>query len=167
MEHDAPAPSDDGPAAGAGQVPQLEIDEQTRGALIGLEEWLDGDTHVAAATPLATEWGLRAAGIDLAAAHGDARLYIDAYPFEGRIVGDLDQKTGRWLAERIAMEVEPAERLPGVRAAIRELAVAMQDDTPNVSASFVAVADGLSDETLWLELALRIAQRELRAGHGT
>jgi len=154
------------PSEAPADVPQLEVDELTRAALIGLEEWLEGDIDVAAATPLATEWGLAAAGIDLAAAHGDARLYIDAYPFEGRIVGDLDQKTGRWLAQRIALEVEPAGRLPAVRDSIRELAAAMQETTPNAAASFLGVADGLDDETLWLELALRIAQRELRAGHG-
>jgi hypothetical protein len=143
-----------------------EIDEDTRAALMGLEEWLDGDVDVAAATPLASEWGLLASGIDMAAATGDARLYIDAYPFEGRIVGDLDQKTGRWLAQRIAMELDPSEQLPAVRESIRQLAAAMAESTPHASASFVAVADTLDDDALWLELALRIAQRELRAGHG-
>jgi hypothetical protein len=162
MDDDVPAL----PGKRAEDVPELEIDDQLRGALAGLEEWLDGDVDAAAATPLATEWGLRAARIDLGAAHGDARLYIDAYPFEGRIIGDLDQKTGRWLAQRIALEVEPSESLPGVRGAIRELAAATEEETPQASASLVAVADSLDDETLWLELALRIAQRELRAGHG-
>jgi hypothetical protein len=161
MDDDAPALPDEAPQ----DAPELELDEQMRAALAGLEEWLDGDVDAAAATPLATEWGLQAAQIDLAAAHGDARLYIDAYPFEGRIIGDLDQKTGRWLAQRIALEVEPSQSLPGVRDSIRELATASDEETPHASASLLAVADSLDDETLWLELALRIAQRELRAGH--
>jgi hypothetical protein len=144
-----------------------EPDEGTRGALIDLEEWLDGVVDITAATPLASQWGLLASGIDLEAATADARLYIDAYPFEGHIVGDLDQKAGRWLAQRIAMDVEPSEQLPAVRESIRQLAAAMEESTPNASASLVAVVDTLDDDALWLELALRIAQRELRAaGHG-
>jgi hypothetical protein len=153
---DAPANSDE-PAA-----PVLEISDEVRETLVQFEGWLDGDVDMVAATPLATDWALPASGIDLDAAAGDARLYIDAYPFEGRIVGDLDRRTARWLAERVAMFVEPDEHLPAIRDSIRALAAAIQTDLPTASSSIAAVSDELDDTTLWLELALRIAQRELR-----
>jgi hypothetical protein len=143
-------------------VSMLEIPDEARASLAEFEGWLDGDVDVVAATPLATEWALPVSGIDLEEATGDARLYIDAYPFEGRIVGDLDRRTARWLAERCAMFVEPDEHLPAVRDSIRALATAIQPDLPTASRSIAAVADELDDGTLWLELALRITQRELR-----
>jgi hypothetical protein len=150
-------PDDDAQAA-----PPVEIPDAVRATLAEFEGWLDGDVDAGAATPLATEWALPASGIDLEAAAGDARLYIDAYPFEGRIVGDLDQRAGRWLAERVAMFVDPTEHLPAIRDSIRALAAAIAPDLPTASTSIAAVADELDDTQLWLELALRITQRELR-----
>jgi hypothetical protein len=138
------------------------IPDEARVRLVEFEGWLDGDVDMVAATALATEWALPVSGIDLEAASGDARLYIDAYPFEGRIVGDLDRRTARWLAERVAMFVDPDEHLPAVRDSIRALATAVEPDLPTAAASLAAVADELDDTTLWLELALRITQRELR-----
>jgi hypothetical protein len=142
-----------------------DLPDDVRASLEQFEGWLDGTPDRAAATPLATEWALDESGIDVPAALADARLYVDAYPFEGRIVGDLDQRCGRWLAERIAMFVEPADCTPRARAAIVELAGAIEDELPSAAASFTAVADALDDDELWSQLALRVAQRELRSGH--
>jgi hypothetical protein len=141
------------------------VPDDVRSSLEQFEGWLDGDVDVAAATPLATEWALDHSGIDVAAALADARLYVDAYPFEGRIVGDIDQRCGRWLAERIAMFVEPADCTPRARAAITDLAAAIEDDLPAAAASFRGVAERLDDQELWSQLALRVAQRELRSGY--
>jgi hypothetical protein len=141
---------------------QLGLPVDVLEALAALEEWLEGERSVEAAMPLATGWALPAAGLDLATAAEEARLYIDAYPFEGRVIGDLDERTARWLAQRMAMvQAEPTERLPAVRQAIGALAGAAASQFPHAAASILAVAGEVDDERLWYELALRIAQREL------
>jgi hypothetical protein len=139
--------------------------DEARASLEQFEGWLDGDVDATAATPLATEWALDESGIDVPAALADARLFIEAYPFEGRIVGDIDQRCGRWLAERIAMFVEPAECTPRARDAIAGLAAAIEDELPHAATSFRAASAALDDQELWSQLALRVAQRELRSGY--
>jgi hypothetical protein len=130
--------------------------------LTALEEWLDGVQDMEVAIPLATGWALPGAGLDLAVASEEARLYIEAYPFEGRIVGDLDRRTARWLAERlILVQAAPEQRLPAVRRAIITLSEAAMSEFPQAAASIRAIADQLADGRLWYELALRITQRQL------
>lgn len=136
-------------------------------ALAALEEWLDGEQDTEVTIPLATGWALPAAGLDLDAALEEARLYIDAYPFEGRIVGDLDRRAARWLAERLSLvQARPAQRLPAVRRAIGTLAEAAERAFPVVAGSLLAIANELPDERLWYELALRITQRQLTTRPG-
>jgi len=133
-----------------------------RETLTAFEEWLDGALGVESAMALATGWALPAAGLDLDTAAREARLYIDAYPSEGRVIGDLDRRAARWLAERLAqVQARPADRLPAVRRSIRALAEAAESEFPQAGASLRGVADEVSDDQLWYELALRVTQRQL------
>jgi hypothetical protein len=129
-----------------------------------VEEWLDGTENAEVVLPFAVEHALPAARLDLATAAQEARLYIDAYPFVGKVVGDLDARCARWLAERLALvQATPAERLPAVRRSIATLAEATSADFPWTAASLRTAATAAGDERLWYEIALRITQRELAA----
>ena len=142
-----------------------------RETLAAFEEWLDGAPGVESAIPLASGWALSAAGLDLDTAAREARLYIDAYPIEGRVIGDLDARAARWLAARLGqVQAKPADRLPAVRRSIRALAEAAENEFPQAAASLRGVANEVSDDQLWYELALRITQRQLAfptERHGT
>lgn len=165
-------------AAGSGAVPaQADVDPadvvreaalraiprepELRNSLLALEEWLEGEVDAAAALPVAAEWSLPAAELDLETAVQDARAYIEAYPFEGRVIGNLGERCANWLAQRMAMTVVPAERLPAVRRAISPLADAATPEFPTAAASVHAVAATVSDDALWHHLALCITQWEL------
>jgi hypothetical protein len=140
----------------------LIAESNLRTGLLALEEWLDGETNAGAAMSLATVWGMRATGLDLESAAGDAKLYIDSYPPENRIIGDLDERCARWLAQRITLvQAGPDACLPSVRRSILTLAEATAPEFPQVAASVRLVSEQTPDEQLWYELALRITQREL------
>jgi hypothetical protein len=136
----------------------------TGGALTALEEWLDDTVDATAALPLAASWGLPAAELDLDAARGDARLYIDAYPLEARVLGGMTERAATWLVARIAQTVTPAERLSAVRRAVVSLAQAASPGFPSAAASLRAVADDVDDDALWHQVAVGIVESEALAG---
>jgi hypothetical protein len=162
-----PAEEETSPAtAGEVRAAALEAiaaEPRTARGLQAFEEWLEGETRGGAALQLACRWALPAAGLELERVRHEAGLYIDAYPFEGRIIGNLGERTARWLAQRTAMFVVPAERLPAVRRAIVTLAEAAQPQWPAAAASLRAAAAETDDETLWHGLSLDVAENEMRA----
>jgi N-hydroxyarylamine O-acetyltransferase len=136
-------------------------------ALEGLEGWLDGTVEHEAALTLAASWALPAAGLDLDAVAAAARLYIDAYPMEARVLGGLPDRAATWLVARLAETTPDAvESLPFVRRAIGSLARLAEPGFPSASASLRAVVAALDDEALWYQMALGVVRTELVEGAG-
>jgi hypothetical protein len=140
----------------------VEIADRSGTSLDRLEAWLAGETHPSAVVALLAGWALEAAGLDLDRARHEAKLYIDAYPFEGRVVGNVPERCARWLAQRTAMFATPADQLPPVRRAALTLAEAAEPDHPATAASLRAAAAEASDDDLWYGLCLEIAETEMQ-----
>ena len=134
---------------------------ELHGALAELEQWLDGTVDGPAAAPLGAWWALPAAGLDLPTAAADARLYIDAYPQPGLVVGDLEERATDWLVRRIALSFDSSARLPAMREAVAMLAGAAKAAFPTTSASLQAVVADVDDATLWNSLVRQIVQTQM------
>jgi hypothetical protein len=139
----------------------IAADPQVSTSLERLEAWLEGETSATAALPLASGWSLPAAALDLETVRYEAVLYIEAYPPEARVIGNLAERCATWMAQRIAMTVVPAERLPAVRRAIGTLADTAAPTFPSAAGSLREVAAQSDDETLWYQLSLHVAQSEM------
>ena len=135
---------------------------QVLGALTALEQWLDGTVDAPSAAPLGAWWALPAAGLDLPAHASDARLYIDAYPKEGLVIGHLEDRATDWLVRRIAMSLDSSAQLPTMRASITMLAEASKPAFPTTSASLDAVVGTVDDATLWSSLVRQIVHSEMQ-----
>ncbi|HEY4280171.1 MAG TPA: hypothetical protein VGM91_18250 [Conexibacter sp.] len=127
-----------------------------------LEGWLGGEVHPDRMIELISIWALPAADLDLVRVRHEARLYIDAYPFEGRVIGNVPERCARWLAQRTAMFVTPAEHLPAVRRAIVTLADAAEPRHPATALSLRAAAAQVTDDDLWYGLSLEISETEMQ-----
>jgi len=161
------AEAPDGPGNGDGAalrraaVAYLPTNPQMIEFLSGVEEWSEGEPDAQGALALASNWSLPAAQLDLDRFRHEAVLYLESYPFEGRVIGNLDDRCATWLSQRIAMFVPPSERLPAVRRAIATLADASEDDFPRTSSSLSRIAADVDDEKLWYELSLHITRTEM------
>jgi hypothetical protein len=152
-----------GPAVAEAILAEPRIAE----ALDGLEEWLDGIVDHEAALALAASWAQLAAGLDLDAVGAEARLYIDAYPLEARVLEDLTDRAATWLVARLAETApEAVARLPSVRRAITALASLAAPRFPSASASLRAAEAALDDEALWYQVALGVVRVEILAEEG-
>lgn len=137
---------------------------QLNGALAALEQWLDGTVDPPAAVPLGAWWALPAAGLDLSAVAADARLYIDAYPKPGLVIGNLEERAADWLVRRIALSFDASAQLPAMREAIVMLAGTARPAFPTTSASFDGVVSDVEDATLWGSLVRQIVRAEMERG---
>lgn len=139
----------------------LIAEPEVHRALVALEQWLDGTVDAPSAAPLGAWWALPAAGLDLPTVASDARLYIDAYPKEGRVIGNLEERAADWLVRRIAMSFDARAQLPAMRQAITMLAGAARPAFPATSASLDAVVADVDDATLWNSLVRQIVHAEM------
>jgi hypothetical protein len=139
----------------------LVAEPEVHNALVALEQWLDGTVDAPSAVSLGAWWALPAAGLDLPTVTSEARLYIDAYPKEGFVIGNVEERAADWLTRRIAMTFDPGPQLPAMRDAITMLAGAAKPTFPVTSASFDAVVTTVDDATLWNNLILQIVHSEM------
>jgi hypothetical protein len=139
----------------------LVAEPEVHRALVALEQWLDGTVDAPSAAPLGAWWALPAAHLDLPTVASDARLYIDAYPNEGRVIGNLEERAADWLVRRIAMSFDASAQLPAMREAITMLAGAARPAFPATSASLDAVVADVDDATLWNSLVRQIVHAEM------
>jgi hypothetical protein len=130
-------------------------------ALVGLEQWLDGVTDLRAAAPLATWWALPASGIDLEPRVEEVREFIDRYPSEGRKIPILQEHAADWLMRRIALFMDPAPQMPGIRSAITMLVEMTASKFPDSSRNFAEVLAEYDDDKLWLSMAEMIVRLQL------
>ena len=145
------------------------IDERLRPALGELEAYLDGEPPASLpelVLPLASAWVLADAGFELEAAAEDARLYVDSYPFEGRIVGHLEERAATWLAQRLLLDGQGEARLERVRATLEERADLLADEFPRTAEGFRRLLDETTGgtpptDTIWHALALRIVEAQV------
>ena len=154
--------SQSGEGGRAAILASLVAEPELHEALAQLEQWLDGAVDGPAAAPLGAWWALPAAGLDLPTVAADARLYIDAYPKEGLVIGHLEERATDWLVRRIALSFDAAARLPAMREAIVMLAGVARRPFPTTSASLDAVVADVDDATLWNSLVRQIVQAEIQ-----
>jgi hypothetical protein len=137
-------------------------DPEVRSALAALEQWLDGTVDAPSAVRLGAWWALPAAGLDLPTVTSEARLYIDAYPKEGRVIGNLEERAADWLVRRIALSFDPSPQLPAMREAITMLAEAARPAFPAASGSLDEVVAEVDDAALWYGLIRQIVYSEMQ-----
>lgn len=135
---------------------------QVHGALVALEQWLDGTVDAPSAAPLGAWWALPAAELDVPAVTHDARLYIDSYPKEGLVIGHLLDRCSDWLVRRVAMTFDHVAKLPRMRTAILMLAEASGRGFPTTSAALEQVVTDVDDDTLWASLIRQVAHAEMQ-----
>lgn len=134
---------------------------QIHQSLSQLENWLDGTTDLKAAGPVAVWWAVPASGIELEQRVHEVRLFIDNYPSEGRKIPILQASASDWLVRRMALDFDPATKLPAVRAAISMLVRATQQTFPDTSKNISTVLADYDDEKLWYTMAEMIVRSQL------
>ena len=147
-----------------------DLSDPVVGAALGaLERWLDGEppeTLAEHALPVAAAMVLPDAGIDLAAAEHDAKLYVDAYPFEGRAVGNLGERAATWLAQRLVLTGDADAQLERARVALGQLARELDAGRPLTADAFRRILEETAEsrppeDPLWYQLAYRIVEPQL------
>ncbi len=130
-------------------------------ALVALEQWLDGTVDAPSAAPLGAWWAPSPQASTCRPSRPMPALYIDAYPKEGRVIGNLEERAADWLVRRIAMSFDARAQLPAMRQAITMLAGAARPAFPATSASLDAVVADVDDATLWNSLVRQIVHAEM------
>jgi hypothetical protein len=116
----------------------VPLDETERATLAELEAFLDGepaDVVAEIALPVASAWGLPAAGFDLDKAVEDAHLFVASYPPEGFVVGNVAERGATWLAQRLVMQGQANDRRARVRAEVERRAGEIAPEFPLTAAA--------------------------------
>jgi hypothetical protein len=143
--------------------------DRIRAALVELEAFLEGepdDVVAEIALPVASALALPEAGFDLDKAVHDAHLFVESYPKEGFVIGNVAERGATWLAQRLVMQGKARERREHARATVARCADEIEYEFPRSAAAFRRLLEETAEtpppeDRLWHALALRIVETQL------